>query len=143
MSWSGVGEPGLAVRVEPGERAEQRLAALGDRPVGLGQQVGEQAVLVQHLEGAARAALAQDLVELLEDAGGAAAHDLAAQRADGLDGVGVDREVEPGRERHRAQHAHRVLAEAHGGVADRPDDARRRGPRARRTQSITEKLAMS
>ncbi len=65
--------------------------------------------------------LAQDLVELVQDAGGAAAHDLAPQEADGLHRILVDGEAQAGSQRHRPQHPNRILAEAHRGVADGAD----------------------
>src|SRR5206468_8934316 len=77
--------------------------------------------LVEHLEGATRGALAEDLVELLEDPRGAALDDLPAQEADGLHGVRVDREVEARGEGDRPEHAHRVLAQAYSRIADRAD----------------------
>ena len=59
-------------------------------------------------------------------------HDLLAMAQDRLVGVGRDREAEPARELDGAHHADRVLLEADVGVADRPDEARPRGPRGRR-----------
>ena len=106
------------------------IVDIGESLIRLRKEIGEQAELVEHLEGPARAALSQDLVELLEDPGRAAPDDLTPEETDGLAGVGVDPEIEPGRERNRPKHAHRVLAEAHGGIADGADRASLEVPEA-------------
>jgi hypothetical protein len=87
----------------------------------LGKQVGQEAVAVQLEKGIAGAALAENLVDLLENAGRAAAHDLAAQGADGLLAVAVDGKAEAGGEGHGSKHAHGIFAQAHPGIADRGD----------------------
>ncbi len=117
-------QAGVAGVVEARQRGQQPRAALGQGAVGLGQQVGQQAQLVQHLEGGPRGALAQDLVELLQQPRRARAHDLAAQGPHRLERVRLDREAQPRGQRHRPQHAHRVFTEAHARVADRADQAR-------------------
>ena len=116
------GSARVAVRVEAGEAGKENLPALVN---GLGrfrEQIGEKPVAMQRHEGLACATLAEDLVDLLEDARGAAAHDLAAQVPDRLLGVPIDGEVEPRGQCHRAQHSCGVLPEADDGIADRTDD---------------------
>ena len=70
--------------VDAGQAVEEGLVPFDDGLVGRGEEVGEKAQLVQQAEGLAGRALPEDLVELLEHAGGAAADDVAARGADGL-----------------------------------------------------------
>ncbi len=65
----------------------------------------------------------QNLVVLLEQPRLRALRNLAAVRADGVDEHRFDREVEPRGERDCANHAHRVLAEPHVGIANGTHDA--------------------
>ena len=78
---------------------------------------------MEHLEGLARGPVPQDLVELVQDAGGAALDDLPAQEADGLGGVAVDGESQARGQGRGPQHADGVLAEAHRRIADGADHA--------------------
>src|SRR6185295_5155988 len=87
--------PGGAVRVEATQALEQGRALGVEGASRLGKQVGQEAVPVQLEKGVAGPPLAQDLVDLLEDAGGATAHDLAAQGTDGFLAVAVAGEAEP------------------------------------------------
>ena len=76
---------------------------------------------------------AQDLVVLLDQAGGRAARDLAADAAGSPRTTGGSmRETEPRGERDRPQHPHRVLAESLVGIADRSGSRARGDPRGRR-----------
>ena len=104
-----------------------------------GQYAGQQAARIQHFEAAPRAALGQDADQLVADALGRNPQDIGVPAADGLEGGGVDVEIEAGGEADGAQHAQVVLAEPLVGVADGADHAAlqilaafRRSPESRR-----------
>ena len=66
---------------------------------------------------------AQDLVELLDQPRRRAPGDLRRIAANRINDRWIDRELEPRGKHDRAEHPHRVFAEAHVRIADAPDDA--------------------
>ncbi len=76
----------------------------------------------QRLDGSSAAQQPEDL---FQDARHRAFLQLAAVVVDGAIGLVFDIQAEPRRKLHRAQHPHRVFAEANAGVADGPHAALR------------------
>ena len=89
----------------------------------LGRRRLEQPDVAEPPERALRRPRAQNLVILLEHPRWRALRDLLPVRADGLQQPRLDREIEPRRERDRAQHAHRILAQPEIRLANRTDDS--------------------
>ena len=96
------------------------------------QHVGQQAARIQHFEAAPRAAFGEDADQFVANPLGGNPQDQRVVAADGLEGGGLDLEVEAGGEADGAQHAQMVFAKALVRVADGADDARVPGRRGRR-----------
>ena len=79
------------------------------RPGTSGAMRRQQSRLDQHAERLLGEPGAQDLVDLFHQPRRRAARELAVIALDGLKNRVVDREVEPRRQRDRAQHAHRIF----------------------------------
>ena len=112
------------------ERAEQAPEAVTVLVVGIRQEVGDDghealecADILQQLERADGVAAAQQPQDLFEHARGRGADEIAGGLLHRLERLGLDVETEATRELGRPQDAHRVLAEAHGRIADRADHA--------------------
>ena len=117
-----LGRQGLVLRKALGSDQADLGALLEEIDVGR-ENVGEDLGLDEELEAPPGGAAAQQLVDLLEEAGARALGDVADGRQQRLPGLLFDREVEAGGELDRPDHPHRVLLEAECGVADRPDHA--------------------
>ncbi len=103
-----------AVAIERRDPAPQRVGRGGELRRDLLQQAGG-VQLAERLFGVAGA---EDLEVFLEQPRRGAPRDLVLQRGDRLEDRLVDRELEPGGEDDRAQHADGVLEEADVGIAD-------------------------
>ena len=111
----------MAVNVALGMKVLRLLAS--DHRQHFGHHGFEQAALAHQLQTARGAAAGHDRDDFLADALGGDIGDFGRGPAHRDPGRGVDFEIEPGGETHRAQHAEMVLLEALAGVADRPDHA--------------------
>ena len=118
---SGIVLEAMAIRVERARVRPQRLPAIAHQ---LRRQMIEQSHFRQLAKRALRRARAEDLVELLEQPRRRRFADQVRVPADRVDDQRIDAEVEARGQHDRAQHAHRIFAEAHVGIADRADDPR-------------------
>ena len=91
--------------------------------LGEGKEVAEELVFPQQLQGALGVAGEKEFQHLVEQARRRHAAHARGLGADGLAQLGGDAELQLGGEAHRAQHAHRVLGEAHRRLADHAQHA--------------------
>ena len=102
-----------------GRQGEGAGRGILERVVEQRQQAVVQLQVAKPLHARHRVAGEQHLEDFLEEPRLRDVLEEVLQFRDGRGGLRVDREPELRREAGRAQHAHRVLAEARGGVADR------------------------
>ncbi|MCW0422840.1 hypothetical protein NB713_000783 [Xanthomonas sacchari] len=114
-----VGDAVVGVAQAFDQHPPQRAAAVGaQRRRALREQRGEQTVPLQALEAGHAMAGQEQLEHFLEQPRRRGLGQQPGQPRDRLGGAGLDLEIELGRQAHRTQHAHRVLAVALLGVAD-------------------------
>ena len=120
-----LGHPPVGVRETRADQA-QRQAVLLAREMRRGrrEQVRDQSVLLQQVEGAHTEARHEQLLELVEQARRRNVLEQPRERRKRRARALVQREAELGLEAHGAQHPHRILAVARLGIADQAQRAR-------------------